>query len=390
MRQQKSSKLFLFIYLAGFIGLFSACSGKQSNRNTEKPQPLSETTVKYAQGFRIEHFDDYTKVTVLNPWENYAEYATYYLYTSEENKADLPDDGYRLRVPIQSVIVQTFAYFEFLNQLDEMQTITGVTDGMRVYSPYVLEGMRSGSIVDLGDPFNPNIEKTLMLNPDAILKSAYAQQDSYSARLDETGIPLIHSLEWLETSPLARAEWIKLIAAFYDKEALADSIFNQIEERYLARKRIAESVKNKKTVMTGDDFQGTWYVPGGKSFNAHLFNDAGLDYYYKNNTESGSIGLDIETILTQFASADVWLGCQSLTYAELAEKDAKYLLLKSVKERKVFNNDARTTPSGGNDYFESAVANPDLLLTDILKAVYPELLPDVSFSYIKPLEEIYE
>ncbi|KUL13566.1 MAG: Periplasmic binding protein, partial [Proteiniphilum sp. 51_7] len=102
--------------------------------------------------------------------------------------------------------------------------------------------------------------------------------------------------------------------------------------------------------------------------------------------ESGSIGLDIESILTQFAGADYWFGCEADSYAELAEKDAKYLLLNAVKRRKVFNNHNRTTPAGGNDYFESAVAHPDLMLSDLIKAVYPEVLPDYSFTYIKPLE----
>lgn len=227
----------------------------------------------------------------------------------------------------------------------------------------------------------------MSLKPQAIINSAYAQLDSYSERLVQAGFPIIYSLEWMEKSPLARAEWIKLIAAFFDKEAEADSIFTAIEGRYLDLQAKVKDVPHQQSVMAGDNFQGTWYVPGGNSFNATLFRDAGLDYRYRNNKESGSIGLDIESVLTQFGKAAFWIGCEADTYGELAEKDAKYLLLESVKKRQVFNNHSRTTPSGGNDYFESAIANPDLILSDLVKAAYPELLPHYSFTYIQPLEE---
>ena len=191
----------------------------------------------------------------------------------------------------------------------------------------------------------------------------------------------------MENSPLARAEWIRMIAAFFDKETQADSIFAGIEQRYLQLQEKVKDVSSPRSVLSGDNFQGTWYVPGGKSFNATLFRDAQLDYRYKNNRERGSVGLDIESVLTQFGKADYWFGCEADSYAELAEKDAKYLLLQAVKKRQVFNNHNRVTPSGGNDYFESAIANPDLLLSDLVKAAYPELLPHYAFTYIKPLQE---
>ena len=190
----------------------------------------------------------------------------------------------------------------------------------------------------------------------------------------------------METSPLARAEWIKLVAAFFDKEAEAERIFNEIESRYSAQIETVKNATKRPAVLAGDNFQDTWYVPGGKSFNAVLFSDAGLDYFYKDNPESGSIGLDIESVLTQFGNADYWFGCDADSYDELARKDKKYTLLKSVKNRQVYNNRNRITPSGGNDYFESAIANPDLVLSDLIKAVHPELLPTAEFTYIKPLE----
>ena len=237
----------------------------------------------------------------------------------------------------------------------------------------------------MGDPFNPNIEKTIALNPQAIINSAYAQMDNYSMRLNQAEYSVIYSLEWMENNPLARTEWIKMIAAFFDKKSVADSIFNDIEDRYLTVKNLAKEGDHSRSIIAGDIFQGTWYVPGGNSFNASLFRDAKLNYLYENNDVSGSIGLDIESVLTKFSETDIWFGCEADRYAELTAKDSKYLLLQPVKQKQVFNNHNRTTKTGGNDYYESAIAHPDLVLSDLVKAAYPDLLPDYSFTYIRPL-----
>ena len=382
----KANNYHLILCMLFFMLLSWGCQSAQKSDEIEEGKLLASVAISYAEGFSIDYFADYTKVIIHNPWTNEKKpYAVYYLCKSDSILT--PTEGTKLKIPLSSLAVNTFTYFEFLRLLEEPGVIKGVTDGFRIYNPAILQKIETREIIDLGDPFNPNVERTMSLMPQAIINSAYAQQDSYSERLLQAGFPIIYSLEWMETSPLARAEWIKMIAAFFDKGAAADSIFRTIEQRYLALQVLTKNVSPHHTVMAGDNFQGTWYVPGGKSFNASLFRDAGLDYRYKNNHESGSIGLDIESVLTQFGKAAFWVGCEADTYGELAEKDAKYLLLESVKKRQVFNNHNRITASGGNDYFESAIAHPDLILSDLIKATHPQLLPDYSFTYIKPLEE---
>ncbi len=135
-------------------------------------------------------------------------------------------------------------------------------------------------------------------------------------------------------------------------------------------------------------FRELGIFPGGQSFNASLFRDAQLDYRYKNNSATGSIGLDIESILTQFGNAEFWFGCDAGTYGGTGRKRCQISVIGIGKKRHVYNNRNRVTPSGGNDYFESAVANPDLVLSDLIKAAYPEQLLGYRFTYIKPLEEI--
>jgi iron complex transport system substrate-binding protein len=376
----------LLLTIILFLFLWGCHSGKKGEQHVAPADRYIQVELQHAKGFRIDRAEDHTRVTILNPWSKGDEpYAIYYLYPILPEI--LPADGITLQIPIRSLVVNSFSYFEFLSLLGETNAIKGVTDGYRIYNPQILEKMKKGEIRDMGDPFQPNLEKMISVNPEAVINSAYAQIDSYSERLTHAGIPVIYSLEWMENEPLARAEWIRMIAAFFNREKLADSLFADIEQRYHFVREKIPAHPQQPSVLAGDNFQGTWYVPGGKSFNAALFRDAGLAYRYSDNRESGSIGLDIESILTQFAGADYWFGCEADSYAELAEKDAKYLLLNAVKRRKVFNNHNRTTPAGGNDYFESAVAHPDLMLSDLIKAVYPEVLPDYSFTYIKPLEK---
>ncbi len=382
---KKINNLKIIFSVLILVGCYS-CKENKKDIITEGTFIYSEE-IRHAEGFSIDYYKEFTKVIINNPWSNDQKpYAEYYIYKSGETKNRVLEKGkYAIYTPLSSLIVNTFSYFEFLNLLGELEIVKGVTDGFRIYNPSILGKIERGIIKDLGDPFNPNIEKTIELNPDAVINSAYAQNDSYSERILITGVPVIYSLEWMENTPLARAEWIKMIAAFFGKEELANSIFNDIESKYFAIKKKVEGIELPKSLLAGDNFQGTWYLPGGKSFNAVLFRDAGLNYLYEDNNQRGSIGLDIESVLTHFGDTDIWFGCEANSYNQLMNKDNKYRLLGPVKNKNVFNYHNRTTALGGNDYFESAIANPDLMLSDVVKAAYPNLLSNYSYSYIKPL-----
>ena len=379
-------KNLIIIFSVLILIVFYSCNKKKSDTITEGTFLYNEE-IKHAEGFSIDHYKEFTKVTINNPWSNDQKpYAEYYIYKSGNTKNKVIEKGkYQFSAPLSSLIVNTFSYFEFLDLLNELETVIGVSDGSRIYNPTILGKIERGTVRDLGDPFNPNIEKTIELNPGAVINSAYAQIDSFSERVLNIGVPVIYSLEWMENTPLARAEWIKMIAAFFGKGDIAISIFDDIEMRYNEVKNKVEGINNQKSVLAGDNFQGTWYLPGGNSFNAALFRDAGLSYIFEDNKQSGSIGLDIESVLTEMGNTDIWFGCEVNTYNQLMNKDSKYRLLGPVKSKNVYNYNNRTTFLGGNDYFESAIANPDLILSDIVKASYPQLLPNYSFSYIKPL-----
>jgi iron complex transport system substrate-binding protein len=218
------------------------------------------------------------------------------------------------------------------------------------------------------------------------MMSGYNQNDPYALRVSQAGIPVVFNNEWMETSLLARAEWIKFIAAFYDKESLADSVFSDIAFRYNDIKAKALNVKDKPKIMAGSNFRGTWYMPSGHNFMGKLFADAGADYFYANDTTAGSLPLNVETVLKNFSATDIWLNCNFNSLEELIKADTKHALFLPVKLNKVYNFNKRLLPSTANDFWESAVARPDLLLSDVIAILHPDLLPQYQLVYAEKLK----
>ena len=301
-------------------------------------------------------------------------------------KTKTPNDGEKIKIPLKTLASTSVTHLEFLSLLDEIQTITGVCSPALIYNPELQKNIQAGKITDLGDAFSLNVEKTLVLKPEALMTSGFNQADAAAQRIGQAGIPVIFNNEWMETSLLGRAEWIKFVAVFYNKEQLADSIFTDIEKRYNELKDRALKVKKKPKVMSGNNFRGTWYMPAGQSFMGQLFRDAGGDYFYANDTTTGSLPLNVETVLKNFAETDVWLNVNFSTIDELIKTDSKHEFFHPVITRQVYNFNKRLLPSSANDFWESAVARPDLLLGDVIAILHPELLPDYEFVYAEKLK----
>jgi len=367
--------------------LFFSCNKKQEiSYRADTVGLVSSVELSYAKGFRIDFYDGYKKVTVFNPWKKGAVLDTYYL--TKDKSQETPDDGKKIVVPVVSVVSASSTHYSFLEYLDEIISLSGICDVKRTYNQKIIDNIKTGKIADLGDPFKINIEKCLMLNPDIVMFSAYNQFDENVSRLNAAGIQVIYNNEWMEETLLGRAEWIKFIACFFAKENEADSIFNMVMLNYNNLSERVKSIKAKNpTVISGDNFRGTWYQPGGKSYTAGLFNDAGADYKYKNDTTSGSIPFSFEQVYHDLKDADIWVGATNgETLQELKATDERYSLFKSFRNKQVYSYTARTNKDGGNDFWESAVVRPDILLADFIKVFHPNLLPEHKFVYIKKLD----
>ena len=370
-------------YFLIVISIFLLVSCTNKTTKTDNKVATDSLSLKYAEGFSIKYFSDYKEVIVFSPWVKGSVYARYYLVT--DAKINTPSDGNKVLIPLKTLAATSVTHFEFLNLLGEIETITGVCSPKIIYNKEINKRIGEGKITDLGDAFNINIEKTLQLHPDAVMMSGYNQDDPYAQRVSQAGIPVLFNNEWMETSLMARAEWIKFVAAFYNKGKLADSIFTDITNHYNDIKQKAETVKTKPNIMAGSNFRGTWYMPAGHSFMGRLFADAGGIYLYSNDTTTGSLPLNVEKVLNDFSKTDVWLNCSFNSLDELLKADSKHELFRPVKLKQVYNFNKRLLPSTANDFWESAVARPDLLLSDVIAILHPELLPGYELVYAEKL-----
>lgn len=369
------------LFYVFFVVILTSCKNSPTNNSISESSSLS---VRYAEGFQVRYFEDYKEVLVYNPWKKNDIYARYYLIS--DMKISTPGDGIRIKIPVKNIAFSSSTQTEFLSLLGELDKVTGVCSPDLIYNSYLREAYKSGKLINLGDAFNINVEKALSLKPDLFFMSGYNNEDPYSKRLLKAGIPVIYNNEWMELSLLARAEWIKFMAAFFNKEKVADSLFNIVEDNYLKTKEIAGNTSEKPVIISGSNFRGTWYVPGGGSFMAQLFADAGGEYFYARDTTRGSLPLNIETVLMNFSQADVWLNCNFETISELVSSDRKHGLFKPVSLSAVYNFNKRMLPSGANDFWESAVARPDWLLSDVIHILHPELLPEHQLIYAGKLK----
>ena len=373
----------LFYLLLIFI--FASCHNNSQKATQDSATPIDTLNPKYASGFNIYYYEHYKKIEIYNPWQENTIQQTLYLVS--DNSIETPADGQKLLIPLCNIAISSCTHTEFLQLLNEIHTVKGVCTPHIIYNTEIRRNYAEGKILSLGDAHNVNIEQLVHLQPEAYFLASYNQQDEQAKRLQHSGIHIAYNNEWTESSLLARAEWLKFVAAFFNKEQLADSLFAQIEHDYLSARAIAQSVTDKPTIMAGGNFKGTWYMPSGASYMGRLFIDAGADYRYADNlSSSASLALNFETVLNDFHDADVWLNAPTTTIDALIQMDSRHNLFRPTREGQVYGFYARTLPDGANDFWESAVAHPDLVLKDIIWALHPQLLPDYQPTYILKLD----
>ena len=376
-------KRFLFFLIPLFNLFFLACSPPSNTSFT----PSGETVkLSYAKGFSITKTDSFTVVTVNNPWQEGNIFQQYYLV--KDNSVVVPDNGQKIIIPVQRLMVNSATQLGFLEMMNALDIVTGVCNADYIYNQTVLNGVENGEIKDLGDAFNLDMERLMLLQPQAVMTTAYNTEDENTKRLKQSGLNVIYNIEWQEPSILGRAEWIKFIGAFLDKDQLADSLFQMVSDNYNQSRSMVENNRSKgsPTIFSGQDYRGTWSFTGGKGYTSQLFRDANASYPFLNDTTQVSISSTIEDALLRFSDSDIWIAVQEKSLADLAKRDSRYSLFKAFKNGRVYNNDKRMNEKGGNDYWEGAVARPDLLLNDMIKICHPELLPDYELIYMNQLQ----
>jgi iron complex transport system substrate-binding protein len=343
--------------------------------------------VAHGAGFSIEYAQGYKVLRVNSPWPGASAGFTYVLYRrGTPRPAGIAADGF-FETPLRRVVTFSTTYIPQIAAVGEAASIVGVDSAAYVNTPEIRARIKSGATVETTRNWAPNIELMISLAPDAVFTYGIGNEWDQHPKMAEAGLPIVISGEWNEAEPLARAEWVKFIAAFYDKEDVAAAYFDGVAKEYGRVRSLAAAARERPAVLVNGPFQGSWTVSGGRSFMARFIADAGAGYLWSDDGGSGGITLSIEAVYARALRADIWLNpaLSVSSRADIAALDPRFTSLPAVVRGSVWNNNLRMSPGGGNDYFESAILHPDRVLTDLVKIFHPGLLADRPFSYYKKI-----
>ncbi len=365
------------------LSLLAFCIACQTKRQTAaEGEPIK---LAYASNLTIRKANGYTTVTIRNPWDTLKTLHTYVLVPKE---AELPTplpEGTLIRTPLQRAVVYSSVHCSLLLQIGALGSIAGICDLQYIKLPQIIDRCASGRITDVGNGMAPNVEMIIDLDADAILLSPFENSGGYG-RVEKIGIPIVECADYMEVSPLARAEWMRFYGLLFGHSEEADSLFATVEKNYLELKALVDTVDERPSLISDMKSASIWYVPGGKSTLGMLYKDAGADYLWADDNHSGSVALAPETVLDKGQSADVWVikynQPTDKTLSELESDYAPYARFKSFRDGQVYGCNTGIVP-----FYEDTPFRPDRLLKDYIKLFHPQLLPDYQLQYFKKLEK---
>ena len=324
------------IYFYAIICFLTLSSCKKENTITTSIKSIN--TVKHATGFSIENYNGFSILKVKNPWPNATKSYTYIL---KEKNGIIPDRLKKftlINVPVQTVIVTSTTHIPSLDMLDETNSLIGFPNLDYISNEKVRGLIESKKIKELGNNQSLNTELIIDLQPNVIIGYGIDNNNPILENLEKNGLKVVLNGDWNEKTPLGKAEWIKFFGAFYNKQKQANEIFSKIETEYLKTIKIAQQAKSKPTILAGDIFKGTWYLPKGESWGSLMLNDANANYLWKNTKGSGSLSLSFETVYEKANQADIWI--TSGQYSDLKsmiEDNNHYSQFKAFQTKQVYS-----------------------------------------------------
>lgn len=370
--------------------VFVACAGEPARSLEEFATVVYEPS--YATGFDISGAEGAasTLITVRNPWQG-AEGVEKRLFIAREGeRAPEGFEGQVIEGSAERVVCMSSTYVAMIDAIGCTERVVGVSGIDFIYNSRVREAASEGRVHDVGHDSNINFELLLTLRPDVVLIYGVAGENGVAnAKLDELNIPYLYLGDYVEESPLAKAEWTVVVSEILGVRERGEELFAGIESRYLElRKRVEESASERPTVMFNTPYRDTWYMPSSRSYAVRIVEDAGGRYVYDGNHGTASQPIDLELAYVLTREADYWINVgQYATLEDLRRDNPRFVGAKAVREGRVYSSDRRATAKGGSDFWESAVVNPDVVLRDLVAILHPELnLVSEELTYYKRIE----
>lgn len=343
----------------------------------------------YAQNFSIAEYPNYTLLTVRNAYRNSSREFQYALVSKETSiPDDVPSDATILRTPIENVALMETVYIGYLDAINQLDSIRAAATANYISHPAVTARVDSGDIQKIQSGQKLNIERLLLLQPDLIFTTSLGEGAfEHSPQLKRAGLSVVLTADYMERQPLARAEWVKFIAEFYDAGEAAEVYFEKVKSSYMSLIETTAKAEKKPTVFCGAPYSGVWHVPGGDSFFARFIEDAGASYLWSDDSSQGGIPLDTERVFLKAANADFWVNPSHYrSLKALFGADPRFSKFGAAQTGQVYNNTKQVGANGGNNVWERGIIHPDEVLADLIHIFHPELLPGHELIYYEQLE----
>ena len=366
-------------YLWILLFLTSACQ-----LNTHPKQ--DKGTNIFATHFEILNFSDYKVLKIKEAWQGGKDF-TYVL--SKNNNTPLPDSlqAYPfIKIPLQNIVVTSTTHLPALTMLGVADKLIAFPNTQYVSAPKIRKLIDTHKVKEIGSGMQLNTEALLQLKPDVLMAFSSGQDQRNYEQFAKNGIPVLYNADWMENTPLGRAEWIKVFGLLFDKQTQADSIFNDIADRYLVIKQAISKTQNKPIIFQGGKFGDKWYVPGGNSYAASLIADAGGQYILSNDTHTGSLQMNYENALFNLTKANIWLNPGMVENKQQLLQEFDFASqIKAFKNDKIYTYNLTKGVTGGVLYFEQSNARPDWVLSDLYHIFYPAD-KDYTFHFYQTLK----
>ena len=375
-----SYKILLLLVLSTFV------SCKKTEKSTNKSFSNAKNEIEYASSLAIFKQEGYSIVKIINPWPNADKDFTYIL---KEKNVVVPDSLQKyntIQVPLQSIVVTSTTIIPYLEMLGVENHLVGFPHTDYISSLKTRKLIDNGSVKNVGQNEKLNMEQLIEMSPELIVTFGIDNNNPMIDNLQKSGLKVLIQADWMEQSPLGKAEWIKLYGALFGKEKEAKTQFNNIIKNYKEAMSLVSNKKPTANVLYGSMYQDQWYVAKANSWVAQFLKDAKANYLWADTEGTGSIGLSFEKVLEKAKNANFWIATGPFkTVAELENINPHYSQFDAFKTKQVYTFEGRIGATGGTIYYESAPSRPDLVLKDYIKIFHPELLPNYTFTFAQKL-----
>jgi iron complex transport system substrate-binding protein len=369
------------------ICLLFGCTEKKTDQQDVSSSVFTETQIKYAEGFKVSLVGKNKLVEVTYPYQGATSGYKYLLVPKGDDVPAHDADTKIIRIPLASIVCTSTTHIPLLDYLGETDKLVGFPTTDYISSEKMRQRIDAGKIQELGVDKGLNLELLAVLKPDMVM--GYTMTGNYGQykKIEDLNVSVVLNAEYLEKHPLGRAEWIKFMALFFNKERQADSVFSVIEKNYIDTQSKANQAATRPTVMSGIVYGDAWFLPGGQNYAAKLLKDAGCQYLWATDSSNGFLELSFESVFEKARNADLWIGVAAIkSLEELKNSDHRYGKFKPFNEKQVYSYDARKGAKGGSEFLELGYLRPDIILKDLTKIAHPEVLPEHELYFHKRLE----